>query len=251
MLNRRLLGKYYPIDSKIHDMSSISKILSLFIFLLIMIIVNNIWLYVLLTIFTFVLILISKVPWWLFINGLKNLRILIIIVFILGYIFSFNLLTPIMTVLRIVLIVMYTSILTFTTTPSEITDGLERIFKPLKRIKVPVSEIALSLSLALKFIPIILEQTNKILKSQASRGVDFKCSNLKGKLIALSSMITPMFILSFKRAGELADTMEVRLYGYSENRTNYRLKRWREHDNTMVIMHLALLVVIILSEVVR
>jgi energy-coupling factor transport system permease protein len=250
MFNNIILGQYYPVKSVLHEMNPISKILSIFLFLIISFTITNIWLYFLLIILVVIMILISKVPIKLFLNGIKSLKILMLVVFVCDYILSGNLLLSTTIVLRIIAVVLYTSILTFTTPISEITYGLEKIFAPLNHLKIPVKELALSLSLALAFIPSIFEQANKILKSQASRGIDFKYSNMRGKLIALTSMLTPMFILSFKRAENLADAMEVRLYGYSDKRTHYRINKWSEYDNNMIIIHLAMLIIFILSEVV-
>lgn len=251
MFNSINLGKYYPIESKIHSMNSTAKIISILLFLIMTFIINNIWLFIILLLFTMYLIKKTQVPVKLFINAIKNLRVLIIFLLIFNLlIFNFDIIITMIIILKIIIIIFITSILTFSTPPTEITYGLEKVFKPLKKIKVPVSSIALSLTLALRFIPSIIEQAEKILKSQASRGIDFKNSRINGKIMALSSMLIPMFILSFKRADDLADAMEVRLYNYSENRTNYRLNAWTRYDTKVVIIISIMLLLFIVSEVV-
>ncbi len=249
MFNNIIIGTYYPIKSLIHNLNTINKIICTFIFLLMILITQNIWLLLALSIFTIILIIISNVPIRYYLNGINSFKLLILIIFIFDYLFTNNILVAVNSVLRIMLIVTYTSILMFTTKPNEITYGLERIFMPLKYFKIPIKALALSLSLALQFIPTIFEQANKILKSQASRGIDFKYANIKGKITALSTMLIPMFILSFKRADDLADAMIVRLYGYDKKRSNYHISRWTECDNTIVIVHMAILIIVIFSEV--
>ena len=146
-------------------------------------------------------------------------------------------------------ILLYTSILTLTTPPTEITYGLEKLFLPLKLIGIPVNKMALSISLALRFIPTIIDQGNKIIKSQASRGIDYYNSNLKGKILAIKSLIIPMFALSIKKADDLADSMEVRLYNVNSKRINFRQNKWHFYDTFLVLMHLSLFI-LIMKEVV-
>lgn len=250
MFNNFTIGKYYPIESKLHNLNPLTKIMCTFMFLIGILITNNIILYILLTIFTIILIYMSNVPIKYFLNNIKSLRILIIFIFVFDLIIKGSILQVSITILRIILIVMYTSLLTYTTSPNAITYGLEKIFSFLKRFKVPVHNIVLTLSLALRFIPIIFEQARKIIKSQASRGIDFNYINIKGKLLALQSMLVPLMLLSSKRANDLATSMEMRLYGYYPNRTKYRFTPWTEIDNTLVVIHFGILIFIILSEVI-
>jgi energy-coupling factor transport system permease protein len=147
--------------------------------------------------------------------------------------------------LRLVSIVLYTSVLTLTTPPTEITYGLEQVLSPFKLIGLPVNKIALSISLALRFIPTIIDQGNKILKSQASRGIDYYNSSLKGKFMAIKSMIIPMFVITLKKADDLADAMTVRLYNVNAKRTNFRINKWFFFDTYKVMIHIAILFLII------
>jgi energy-coupling factor transport system permease protein len=151
-------------------------------------------------------------------------------------------------ILKIISLILISSLLTFTTKINSINKGIENVLSPLKILKMPVFETALIISLTIRFIPTILTQAEKILKSQASRGVDFKNDSLKGKIVALSSMLIPMFILSFKRADDLANIMEVRLYGYTDKRTDYDVDKWHKKDTILIITSIFVLLLCIVGE---
>lgn len=136
---------------------------------------------------------------------------------------------------RLILVVMITSIVTSTTKPMELTFGLEWLMHPLKWIKVPVHEISMIISLALRFIPTLMEESDRIMKSQASRGVDFKNGKLKEKFKAIVSLIVPLFMSAFLRSGELADAMEARGYDPRAKRTRFRMLSWRVSDTFVLI----------------
>lgn len=129
-------------------------------------------------------------------------------------------------ILRLILIICFSSLLTFTTKPTELTLGIEKVLAPLKLLKVQVSELALMISIALRFIPTLLEETQKILKAQTSRGADFSEGNVKDKIVQIISLLIPMFIISFKRAEDLANAMEARGYVPGQRRTSLRKLRW-------------------------
>jgi energy-coupling factor transport system permease protein len=188
------------------------------------------------------MVLLSKVTLKLYLKSISGLKMLIIFLVIITFIFHDSWYLMITSTIKIILGVVYTMILTYTTSKSEITYGLEKVFAPLSIIKVPVKQMSLALTLALRFIPTIFEQTEKIMKSQASRGIDFGHTNLKGKVIAISSMMVPMFILTTKKADAVADVMEVRLYSQDMKRTNYRFNKWTNFDDNMILIHIALLV---------
>ncbi|MDD4607630.1 MAG: energy-coupling factor transporter transmembrane protein EcfT [Bacilli bacterium] len=250
MLNNIMIGRYYPVRSKIHFMHPLSKIICTILFIVMTFIVNTIELNLFLCGLTLLMIFMSNVPFSIYFKAIKSLKILIIFIVIINLIFSSTLDIVIIMILRLILIVIYTTILTLTTPPNEITYGLELLLAPLKLIGIPVNKTALSISLALKFIPTIIDQGNKILKSQASRGIDYDNSRIKGKFMALKAMLFPMFVLTLKRADQLADIMEVRLYNINERRTNFRINKWHFFDTYLVLIHLTLLVVMVVSEVV-
>lgn len=244
------IGKFIHLNSKIHNMNSKAKIICLFIFLFILFI-NDYIVLSLLTLLTILLMFLSKIPIKLYLKSINGLKVFIIFIFIITLIFHESWLIMLTALLKVILGIIYTMIITYTTSKSEITYALEQIFKPLERIKVPVKKIALTLTLALRFIPSIFEQTQKIMKSQASRGIDFKHSNLKGKVIAVSSMIVPMFVLTAKKSDKIADAMEVRLYNYNTPRTNYRFSRWTNFDDNMIVIHLSILILYIAKVLIR
>jgi len=246
---KTMIGKYIPIDSKIHKMNSISKIICLLLFL-ILLLFDDIILLILLTVLCFVMMLLSKVQIKLYLKSISGLKPLIIFIIIITLLFESSWYLAITSTVKIILGVIYTMILTYTTSKSEITYGFEQVFKPLSLLKIPVKKMSLSLTLALRFIPTIFEQTEKIMKSQASRGIDFRHTNIKGKVIAISSMIVPMFILSFKKANVVADVMEVRLYSLNAKRTNYRFSKWSSFDENIVLIHFGLLLYFILRMVI-
>ena len=139
-------------------------------------------------------------------------------------------------IIRLLLIIMVTTILTATTKPMELTFALEWLLSPLKVVKVPVHIIAMTLSLALRFIPTLAEEANKIMRAQASRGVDFKEGKLKDKFKAITSLIIPLFVTSILRSGELADAMEARGYNPLGKRTKYRKRKWDAANTVSLIL---------------
>ena len=144
--------------------------------------------------------------------------------------------------IRLVIIVLISTLLTLTTKPSDLTLALESLFNPFKKIGLPVSELALMISIALRFVPTLFEETQKILKAQASRGVDISEGKFKDKIMQLISLLVPLFILSFKRADELANAMEVRGYVPGRARTSINRLCWKLSDTFLVLVCGALLV---------
>ena len=245
MLNNFVLGRYYKQKSKIHLMNPLSKIICTLSFIFMIFICNDIKLMLLLGLIAVLMTEMSKVPRNIYFKSVLSLKYILLFILIINLIFQIDKITTIMTMLRLVLVVIYTTLLTLTTPPTEITYGLELLLSPLKIIRIPVNKMALSISLALRFIPTIIDQGNKILKSQASRGIDYYNSNFKGKFIAIKAMIIPMFVITLKKADNLADAMTVRLYSVNAKRTNFRVNKWHFFDSYMVLIHLTILVLII------
>lgn len=152
-------------------------------------------------------------------------------------------------VLRLINLVLLSSILTFTTSPMDLKNGLESLMKPLKVIKVPTGEIAMMISLVLRFIPTLLEETNKIIKAQSSRGADFQEANFRQKMKQIISLLVPMFVISFKRADDLANAMESRGYVIGEERTSIDVMKLEFRDYASLILVLTLLTFIIMGAV--
>lgn len=143
-------------------------------------------------------------------------------------------------ILRLILIICISSLLTFTTKPTDLTLGIERVLSPLKLLRVQVSELSLMISIALRFIPTLLEETQKILKAQTSRGADFSEGNVKDKIIQIISLLIPMFIISFKRAEDLANAMEARGYVPGQKRTSLRILKWHLRDTLIMLTFILL-----------
>lgn len=241
MLNNVAIGRYYSINSPMHSLNPIIKIISTLLFVISVFfadtLTSNLGLFFIITFMT----VSSKVPSSVYFKTLKSLRGLLIALFIINIIMGVGVKETAIIVVRLIFIVIYTSMLTLTTSPTEITYGLEKVFSPLKIIKIPVNKMALSLSLAIRFIPTILDQADKILKSQASRGIDYNNSKIKGKFMALNAMLYPMFILSIKRADDLADAMEVRLFSINSKRTNYRINKVKIFDILVLLLHIGII----------
>ncbi len=148
--------------------------------------------------------------------------------------------------MRFMLLVFVTSLLTLTTTPITLTDGLESILNPLKRVNFPVHELALMMSISLRFIPTLMDETDKIMKAQMARGVEFTSGPIKERVKAIIPLLIPLFVSSFKRAEELATAMEARGYRGGEGRTKYRLLGWRARDTAAAISLVFLAVILVL-----
>ena len=245
MLNKVMIGRYYPINSLVHKMNPLAKIICVLLFIVMIFLTFDIRFNIVMSILLILMLFNTKIPANIYIKTVFSIKWLLLFILIVNIIVGSSLQVTIITVLRLIYIVLYTSILTLTTPPTEITYGLEKLFSPLRLIGVPVNKMALSISLALRFIPTIIDQGNKIIKSQASRGIDYYHYNFKGKLLALKSLVIPMFVLSFKKADDLADAMEVRLYNVNSRRTNFRQNKWRFYDTFIVLMHLGLFILIV------
>lgn len=243
MINDITLGQFFPVDSPIHRLDPRVKILSSLCFIVAVFFANGLSGYVFVAAFTFAVILLSKVPVRLYLKGLKPLIFIIVftsainlfmtdgeIVRIGGTYLKFGFLKitvdgvkmAVKMSLRLVFLVVGTSVLTFTTSPIVLTDGIESLLSPFKKIGVPAHELAMMMSIAIRFIPTLLEETDKIMKAQASRGANFESGNVIKRIKALVPILVPLFISSFRRADELALAMECRCYRGGKGRT--RLK---------------------------
>ncbi|WP_026583687.1 energy-coupling factor transporter transmembrane component T family protein [Bacillus sp. J33] len=262
MMDKMIFGRYVPADSVIHRMDPRSKLILIFLFVCIVFLANNMLSYGLLTVYTFLMVALSKVPFRFIYTGLKPVLLLVIFTLFLHLfltqegevIFRFGWLTiyeeglrqGIFISLRFFLLILMTSILTLTTTPIEITDGLESLLAPLNKVKFPVHELALMMSISLRFIPTLMQETDKIMKAQTARGVDFTSGPIKERVKAIIPLLIPLFVSSFKRAEELAVAMEARGYRGGEGRTKYRQLSWGLKDTGMLALLAALTLVLVL-----
>ncbi|MFC5465896.1 energy-coupling factor transporter transmembrane component T family protein [Lederbergia graminis] len=256
MMEKMIFGRYIPGDSVIHKLDPRSKLLFVFGFICIIFIANNIATYGFLFVFVAFLIMLTKIKVTFLFNGLKPVLFLVLFTFVLQILFNKEgeviyslgfvniyeegLKQGIYISIRFFLLVFVSSLLTLTTTPIELTDGLENVLHPLKKIRFPVHELALMMSISLRFIPTLIDETDRIMKAQMARGVDFSSGTIKERIQAVLPLLIPLFISSFKRAEDLAIAMEARGYRGGEGRTKYRLLRWKFRD-TMVLFVLIIL----------
>ena len=245
MLRDITLGQYYQTDSVIHRLDPRVKLVTTICFIVSLFVVDNFIGYLIAGIFLAMVIKLSKVPLKYMLRGMKSIVFLLIIAVV------FNLfLTPgeavvtfwkikitmegirqaVFMAIRLIFLIMGSSIMTLTTTPNNLTDGMEKLLGPLRIFRVPVHEIAMMMSIALRFIPILLEETDKIMKAQIARGADFESGNLIKKAKSLVPLLVPLFISAFRRANDLAMAMEARCYRGGEQRTKMKPLIYRKRD---------------------
>jgi energy-coupling factor transport system permease protein len=251
MLEKMIFGRYVPTNSVMHKMDPRAKLLLVFFFVCVVFLANNFWTYAVLAFFTIGIIALSNIPFRFLIGGLKPVFLLIIFTFVLHILFTKEgillyklgwleiykggLIQGLYISLRFTFLILITSILTLTTTPISITDGMEELLHPLKKWKVPVHELALMMSIALRFIPTLMEETDKIMKAQMARGIDFSTGPFKERIKAVVPLLVPLFVSAFKRAEELATAMEARGYQGGEGRTKYRQLSWGVADSLLMV----------------
>ena len=260
MMEKMIFGRYIPGDSFVHRLDSRSKLLFVFAFIIIVFLANNAITYSLLVAFTLVVILMSRIRLYFLINGLKPVIILMVFTFLLHILFTREgdiifelgflkvyeegLKQGIFISVRFLVLVFMTSVLTLTTSPISITDGIETLLNPLKKVKLPVHELALMMSISLRFIPTLMDETDKIMKAQMARGSDLSAGPLKDRVKAIVPLLVPLFVSAFKRAEDLATAMEVRGYRGGEGRTRYRQLKWDLGD-TFALLSLVVMVVLL------
>ena len=260
MLRDITLGQYYPADSVIHKLDPRVKLFGTLIYIISLFVFKGLPAFILAAIFLVVLIKLSKVPFSYMVKGLKT------IVLIMLFAAVFNLfLTPgtklvsfwiftityeglknaVVMMVRLIFLIIGTSLMTLTTTPNELTDGLEKALSPLKYIKVPVHEIAMMMSIALRFIPILIEETDKIMKAQMARGADFEHGNLIQKAKNMVPLLVPLFVSAFRRANDLAMAMDARCYRGGEGRTKMKPLHYQKRDRMAYLTLLVYLAAVI------
>ena len=252
MMEKMIFGRFIPGDSIVHRMDPRAKILFVFVFIAIVFIANSAVTYGILLGFTLLVVFLSKIRLYFLINGLKPVFILLIFTFLLhifftqegellldiGFIkiYEEGLRQGIFISIRFLVLVFITSILTLTTSPISITDGIEVLLGPFKRVKLPAHELALMMSISLRFIPTLMDETGKILKAQMARGSDIGSGPMKERIKAVVPLLIPLFVSAFKRAEDLATAMEVRGYRGGEGRTRYRQLAWRFVDSLSLLV---------------
>ena len=245
MLKDITLGQYYQTESVIHRLDPRVKLMGTICYIISLFLVNNVWGYLVAALFLAVMIKLSNVPFKFMVKGMKAIMFLLMLTVV------FNMfLTPgealisvwkltitkeglklaIMMAVRLTFLIIGSSVMTLTTTPNNLTDGMENLMNPLRKLKVPVHEIAMMMSIALRFIPILMEETDKIMKAQIARGADFESGNIIKKAKALVPLLVPLFISAFRRANDLAMAMEARCYRGGDGRTKMKPLIYKKVD---------------------
>lgn len=262
-MNKLVFGKYIPIDSPIHSLDPRTKIIALFIVIIAIFIPSSWWCYLFLGVILLITVLMSGLKLSFVFKAFKPMMFMMAFLLVVnmisvktGYvlisigsfeIWSDAIFNTLFIVVRLLLMIMLTTCLTATTKPLDLTLGIEYLLTPLKRLHFPAHEVAMMISIALRFIPTIIEETMRIMNSQKSRGVDFEEGKLKEKIQAILSLVVPLFSVAFERAYELADAMEARGYIPGAERTRYRKLKYRIADYLFILGSIVIMVLMILS----
>lgn len=261
MIRDITIGQYYPANSAIHKLDPRVKLFATLIYIIALFCFKGVLGIAIITAFLVTAIKVSKVPFSFMVKGLKAIIMLLVITA------SFNLLlTPgditlwkwgvfqitdtgiknaIIMIVRLIYLIIGTSLMTLTTTPNQLTDGLEKSLAPLNKINVPVHAISMMMSIALRFIPILIEETDKIMKAQMARGADFESGNLIQKAKAMIPLLVPLFVSAFRRADDLAMAMEARCYNGGEGRTKMKPLKYNANDGKAYVFILGFLALVI------
>ena len=265
MLRDITLGQYYPADSVIHKLDPRTKLFATLLFIISVFSFDGIVGFTVMTAFLFGVIALSKVPLSFMLRGLKAIMILLVIAGLFNlfltpgqvlwsiwkiHITREGLRNAVLMTIRMVYLIMGSSVMTLTTTPNQLTDGLEKALKPLQKINVPVHEIAMMMSIALRFIPILIEETDKIMKAQMARGADFETGGLVKKAKNMVPLLVPLFVSAFRRANDLALAMEARCYVGGEGRTKMMPLVYHKVDRLAYVVVIAYFVLLMVIKVV-
>jgi energy-coupling factor transport system permease protein len=251
------LGQYMPGDTVVHRLDPRAKILLTIVYIAMVFTVSSPLFYVIPAVYVFLIARLAGLSFRQLLKTLKPLRILLILTFVLNVFFSGGqtvllhwsfvtisqegLLLAVHFSLRLIFLVLGTSILTLTTSPVALSDGIEILLTPLKKVRFPVHELAMMMTIALRFIPTLIEETDKIMKAQKARGADFESGNLIARAKAMTPLLVPLFVSAFRRAGELAMAMEARCYHGGEGRTRLRVLRFTREDGRAFLVSFAML----------
>ena len=262
MIRDITLGQYYPGNSVVHRLDARTKIIATLFYIVELFVINNFWGFLIAGAFLFTVIGLSRVPVKFIFRGLTAVFLIIVFTFLINLfmvdgrvIWQWKFLSiteegvsrAFFMGIRLILLIIGSSLMTLTTKPIELTDGLEKLLKPFSRIGLPSHEIALMMTIALRFIPTLMEETDKIIKAQQARGADFESGNIIQRAKALIPILIPLFISSFRIAQDLALAMEARCYHGGSGRTRMNEIRFHKGDIVAAVVMLLLLAAIILS----
>jgi len=264
MIRDITIGQYYPGYSIVHKLDTRLKLILVLAFMVSIFLVSDFIGYAFVFIFLMIIISISKVPLRFILRGLKPIFIIIAITFFLNLFMTRGdvlvelgaltitrqgIYTACYMALRIIFLILGASLLTFTTKPVKLTDGIESLLKPGKRFGVPAHELAMMMTIALRFIPTLLEETDKIMKAQQARGADFETGSIFRRAKALIPIFIPLIVGAFRMAADLAMAMEARCYRGGEGRTKLHVFAWKRRDTLAVIIFCVFVALILLERV--
>lgn len=265
MLRDITIGQYYPANSPIHKLDPRVKLFATLIYIIALFVFKGALGFAIITAGLVAMILISKVPFSYIVKGLKAIVVILIITCMFNLLFTrgnINLWTfgpfnisdtgiknAVMLVFRLIYLIMGTSLMTLTTTPNQLTDGLEKSMRYLAKIKFPVHAIAMMMSIALRFIPILIDETDKIMKAQMARGAEFETGGVIKRAKAMVPLLVPLFVSAFRRADDLAMAMEARCYNGGEGRTKMNPLRYHKKDAIAYIIIFAFLAAVICARI--
>ena len=245
MIRDITIGQYYPADSVVHRLDPRVKLMGTIVFLISLFLFDGLVGYIVATLFLGGAIWLSKVPLKFMLKGLKAVFMLLAISVLFNLFLTDGVVVvqiwkikitregirlAVFMAIRLVYLILGSSLMTLTTTPNNLTDGMEKALAPLRRFRVPVHEISMMMSIALRFIPILLEETDKIMKAQQARGADFESGNLIQRAKSMVPILVPLFLSAFRRANDLAMAMEARCYRGGEGRTKMKPLQYQKRD---------------------
>ena len=249
MIRDITIGQYYPAKSILHRLDPRVKVVSTLLFLISLFLFRSIPGYIIATAFLVMVVRLSKVPFGYIVKGLKPIIMILMLTVLFQlfltrggdtlvhwWIFTITeegLVNAVYMAIRLIYLIIGSSLMTFTTTPNELTDAIEKLLGPLNKIRIPVHEIAMTMSIALRFIPILLEETDKIMKAQIARGADFESGNMLQRAKAMVPILVPLFVSAFRHANDLAMAMEARCYHGGEGRTKMKPLRYVSRDHVV------------------
>lgn len=261
MLKDITLGQYFPVESPLHRLDPRTKILGLIVFIIIIFLINSSGAYITAIVFTLFTMLISKVPVKMYLKSIKPLWFIVIFTAVLNmfltsgtYVFKWGnigiteegIILAVKMALRLIMLLCSSAVLTYTTSPIELTDGIEKLLSPFSKIGIPSHELAMMMSIAIRFIPTLIEETEKIMKAQQARGASFDTGSLFQRAKSLIPMLIPLFISAFRRADDLAVAMESRCYHGGNGRTRMKQICFKKLDLIAALVFFAFCTIIVI-----
>lgn len=265
MIRDITIGQYYPSDSVIHRLDPRVKLFATMIYMITLFVYKGLAGLGMITLFLFGVIQLSKVPLGYMFKGLRAIMVLLLFTsffnltmtpgtvtywrFGIFQVTDTGIVNAVTIAIRLVYLILGTSLMTLTTTPNQLTDALEQSLRPLNKIHIPVHAIAMMMSIAIRFIPILVEETDKIMKAQMARGADFENGNILQRAKNMVPLLVPLFVSAFRRADDLAMAMEARCYNGGEGRTRMKPLRYEGRDRLAYLVVLSFLIIVIVFRI--